>query len=224
VYRYDTDPATDADAAPTKKKPKAPHVDGRRQFSDLPDGGSNTDAPVERLVSDAAVKTFQDAIKGQLLLAPLTKGGNLPFRRLCVDFGCNVTVSEMVFARFLLKRNPVEKARLRRHESEKLFGVQIATNQIQEGVNAGRLAYEAGADFIDLNCGCPIHETWKRGLGAALLRKPAKLERLVRGIADGVPLPLTVKIRLGAGSSEAPAQALAEACERAGAAAVIIHG
>jgi tRNA-dihydrouridine synthase 3 len=223
VYRYDTDPATDADAAPTKKKPKAPHVDGRRQFSDLPDGGSNTDAPVERLVSDAAVKTFQDAIKGQLLLAPLTKGGNLPFRRLCVDFGCNVTVSEMVFARFLLKRNPVEKARLRRHESEKLFGVQIATNQIQEGVNAGRLAYEAGADFIDLNCGCPIHETGKRGLGAALL-KPAKLERLVRGIADGVPLPLTVKIRLGAGSSEAPAQALAEACERAGAAAVIIHG
>ena len=29
---------------------------------------------------------------------------------------------------------------------------------------------------------------------------------------------------LGAGSSEAPAQALAEACERAGAAAVVIHG
>ena len=29
---------------------------------------------------------------------------------------------------------------------------------------------------------------------------------------------------LGAGSSEAPARALAEACERAGAAAVVIHG
>ena len=52
----------------------------------------------------------------------------------------------------------------------------------------------------------------------ALLKKPAKLERLVRGIADGVPIPLTVKIRLGAGSSEAPATTLAEAVENAGAA------
>ena len=46
----------------------------------------------------------------------------------------------------------------------------------------------------------------------------------MRGIVEGVPLPVTVKIRLGAGSSEAPAWALAEAVERAGAAAVVIHG
>ena len=56
------------------------------------------------------------------------------------------------------------------------------------------------------------------------MKKPRKLERLVRGIADGIPIPLTVKIRLGAGSSEAPAHALAEAVENAGAAAVVIHG
>lgn len=210
------------EAEPRTKAVQATHVDGRRQFDDIPSG--RADGVYERVVSDEDVARFRQAISGQLMLAPLTKGGNLPFRRLCVDFGCNVTVSEMVFARFLLRRNPVEKARLRRHESERLFGVQIATNQISEGVRAGLLAYEAGADFLDLNCGCPIHETWKRGLGAALLKKPAKLERLVRGIADGVPLPLTVKIRLGAGSSEAPVKALAEACERAGAAAVVIHG
>ena len=205
---------------PDPPAPKLPHVDGRRQFSDVPDGLSSG----ERLVTDEAVADFRRELDGELVLAPLTKGGNLPFRRLCVDFGCNVTVSEMVFARFVLKKNPVELARLRRHESERLFGVQIATNQISEGVAAGRLAADAGADSLDLNCGCPIHETWKRGLGAALLKKPKKLERLVRGIADGVPLPLTVKIRLGAGSSEAPASALAEAVENAGAAAVVIHG
>ena len=59
-----------------------------------------------RAVSDAAVEEFRARLAGQLVLAPLTKGGNLPFRRLCVDFGCAVTVSEMAFARFLLKAGP----------------------------------------------------------------------------------------------------------------------
>ena len=60
-------------------------------------------------------------------------------------------------------------------------GVQIATNVIDEGVRAGVMAAEAGADFLDLNVGCPIHEATRRGLGAALLRKPKKLARLVGG-------------------------------------------
>ncbi|OUS46682.1 tRNA-dihydrouridine synthase [Ostreococcus tauri] len=83
---------------------------------------------------------------------------------------------------------------------------------------------ESGADFVDLNCGCPIHETWRRGLGAALLKKPEKLERLVNGIVSGIDgAPLTVKIRLGIESSS-PATKIAERLENAGAAAIIVHG
>ncbi len=51
----------------------------------------------------------------------------------------------------------VERARLYRDSSEQFFGVQIATNAIEEGVRAAALAQEAGAAWIDLNCGCPIH-------------------------------------------------------------------
>jgi tRNA-dihydrouridine synthase 3 len=73
---------------------------------------------------------------------------------------------------------------------------QIATNQISEGVAACVLAEEAGAAWVDLNCGCPIYEATRRGLGSALLRKPAKLARLVGGLVEGSPLPVSVKIRL----------------------------
>ena len=38
-----------------------------------------------------------------------------------------------------------------------LAGVQIATKQIDEGVKAAHMAAEAGADWVDLNCGCPIY-------------------------------------------------------------------
>lgn len=33
--------------------------------------------------------------RGRVFLAPLTKGGNLPFRRLCLQHGCAVTMGEM---------------------------------------------------------------------------------------------------------------------------------
>ena len=41
-------------------------------------------------------------------------------------------------------------------------------------------------------------EATKRGMGAVLLRKPAKLARLVAGIAERSALPFTVKVRTGA--------------------------
>ena len=132
-----------------------------------------------------------------MILAPLTRGGNLPFRRLCTDFGLQTSVSEMIYARSLLRGDAVEQARLRRSEHEPTYGVQFATKQIEEGIEAIRLAEETGADFCDLNCGCPIYEATRRGLGSSLLRSPQKLGHLVKGLVDGSDLPITVKIRLG---------------------------
>ncbi|NMC63709.1 MAG: hypothetical protein GYA55_11155, partial [SAR324 cluster bacterium] len=68
-----------------------------------------------------------DNFRHNRILASLTKGGNLPFRRLCIEFGAEVTFSEMLFARYLVKGERRERALLRRHESEKCFGVQLAS-------------------------------------------------------------------------------------------------
>jgi len=133
-------------------------------------------------------------------------------------------MSEMAFARSLIKGNRVERARLYKASNEACFGVQIATNAIHEGVAAAKLAAEAGASWIDLNCGCPIYEATKRGCGAALLRKPAKLARLVAGIAADSPLPLTVKIRTGESEKKINAALVVGMMGGAGAAAVTVHG
>ena len=191
-------------------------------------GRDSRDDPPPEPMSEAGLQRnaeLVERLRGRLILAPLTKGGNLPFRRLCADFAAEVTVGEMGFARHLLKNDPREKALLRRAPNERLYGVQLATNQISEGVRAGVLAAEAGADWVDLNVGCPIYEATRRGLGSALLRKPAKLARLAAGIASQLPIPLTVKLRTSASSDGAInlAQNVAALAD-SGVAAITIHG
>lgn len=51
----------------------------------------------------------------------------------------------------------VERARLQKADNEHTFGFQMATNVIDEGIGAAKLAYESGASWVDLNCGCPIY-------------------------------------------------------------------
>lgn len=53
----------------------------------------------------------------------------------------------------------VERARLYRAANEPCFGVQIATNNIAEGVKAAKLAQEAGRCFCTPPAGCWPHVT-----------------------------------------------------------------
>jgi tRNA-dihydrouridine synthase 3 len=163
-------------------------------------------------------------IPPKFVLAPLTKGGNLPFRRLCVDFGAKVTMSEMAYAKQVVRRRPSEMALLRRHESETCFGVQLAVGNPKDGVEAAKIAVERGAAFIDVNAGCPIHDVIRRGMGATLLQRPAAFARIVETMVAELDVPVTVKIRAGWKEGEINAPEIARLMEEAGAAMLTLHG
>ncbi len=161
---------------------------------------------------------------GHTILAPLTKGGNLPFRRLCVDFGARVTMSEMAYSRQVCRRSPTELALLRRHPSEACFGVQLAAAQADEAIEAAKVGIERGAAFVDVNAGCPIHDVVRRGMGATLLRRPAALASLLGAMVQALPVPVTVKIRLGWGADETNAAEIVALLQDVGIAAIGVHG
>ena len=163
---------------------------------------------------------FEDAV----VLAPLTVGGNLPFRRLCSEFGADVTVGEMAVVRKLLGGSPSEFALLKSHPDERFFGVQLADKKAETLAEGARLAESRGARFVDLNCGCPIDQITRRGLGASLLRKPTRLGRLVATMKGAVSIPVTVKLRAGWHEDKVNVSEVARACEEGGADAIAIHG
>jgi tRNA-dihydrouridine synthase 3 len=163
---------------------------------------------------------FQDSV----VMAPMTKGGNLPYRRLCAELGATVTMGEMALARQLLRGSRSEFALIRRAPDERVFGVQLAGTNPQDLAEAARLAEARGASFVDLNCGCPIDDMTRRGIGAALLRRPERIGRLLDAMAKAVGIPVTVKIRLGWSDDTLNHVEVARVAEAAGARAVFVHG
>ena len=168
---------------------------------------------------------LREVLTGAVVMGPMTKGSNLPYRRLCVELGARVTVSEMTVARRLKQKRRAEFALIRRAADEPCFAVQLAGTNPEEMGWAAALVESRGADFVDLNLGCPIDHFTRKGLGAALSRQPARIGRIVGAMVAAVDhAPVTVKIRLGWNDKSRNYLDVARAAVDAGAQAVFVHG
>lgn len=137
-----------------------------------------------------------------LVLAPLTTVGNLPFRRICKEFGADVTISEMAVVYNLHRTQRSEWSLLRRHQDETIFGVQLAVSNPVEAKHVA-MALEASGyryDFLDINGGCPIDPINATGCGCALLerRRNSRLPDVIHSLAAYQSQPVTLKCRIGA--------------------------
>lgn len=167
---------------------------------------------------------LRDTLRNTLILAPMTKGSNLPYRQLCQELGARVMMSEMAVARRLRQKRRGEFALLRRFPGEHFFGVQLAGNNPDEMAWAAELAVSRGADLVDINLGCPIDYFTSKGLGAALAREPKRVKRIVEAMKKAVSVPVTVKFRLGWNDQNLNYLDVARAAVEGGADAVTVHG
>jgi tRNA-dihydrouridine synthase 3 len=167
----------------------------------------------------------REILTGAVVLGPMTKGCNLPYRRLCVELGARVTMSEMTLARRLRQKRRPEYVLIRRAPDESCFGVQLAGTNPEEMGWAAALVEARGADLVDVNLGCPIDYFTRKGLGAALARQPKRIHRIVEGMKRAVTrVPVTVKIRLGWSDTQRNYLEVARAAVDGGADAIVVHG
>lgn len=162
-------------------------------------------------------------LRRRLIMAPMSRGTDLPFRRLATEWGAEVCIGEMAYAHKIVRREPSEMALLRRHPSEKVFGVQLAGKDPATMAEAARIAEASGADLVDVNLGCPIEEAVRRGFGAALLRRASRVGAIVAAMKAAVRIPVTVKLRLGWSSEKPTFLKVARAAQEAGADGVALH-
>jgi tRNA-dihydrouridine synthase 3 len=164
--------------------------------------------------------------RNKLLLAPLTTVGNLPYRRICAAFGADITLGEMALIYNLNHTQKSEWSLLRRHESEKVFGLQVAVSRpndaavFAQAIEASGFSY----DYIDINCGCPVDKLVQSGCGCGLWEKKGKLREVVQNLVKYQSKPVTIKCRIGADEHSPTLHNQINEYEGWGASAVTVHG
>ena len=173
---------------------------------------------------DMAMKIGDISIPEVAVLAPMAGFTDLNFRLLCKEQGCGLVYTELVSADCLLRGVRTSMRLVETDPRERPIGVQLYGSDVDKLAEAARWVEEnVPCDLIDLNMGCPVTRIVSRGEGAALMRDPKLVERLVRAVSDAVSLPVTAKIRAGWKDGEINAVEVSKAIEAGGSQAVAVH-
>ncbi len=160
-----------------------------------------------------------------VILAPMSGVTDLPFRRLAKQQGAGMVVSEMIASWAMIREN---RTTLRMAEVDGCGGVsalQLAGCDPAAMAEAARLGVDRGADLIDINFGCPVKKVAVGQLaGSALMRDEAAAARILEATVRAVPVPVTLKMRMGWDHASLNAPDLARIAEHAGIRMVTVHG
>jgi len=95
--------------------------------------------------------------------------------------------------------------------------VQVAGGWADELNRFGKMVTALGvsADFVDLNCGCPIDAMCNRSQGAALMRHPDRLLAIAKSMCSSMPdRSVTIKVRTGWDSKKRTSHVLVPRIQR----------
>lgn len=159
-----------------------------------------------------------------LVLAPMAGITDLPFRRVCRRFGVGLVVTEMIASR-AVEQGRGRTARMAELDAgESPVSVQIAGSDPAYMQEAARWAVERGADFVDINMGCPVKKICKQVAGSAMLRDEALVARVLDAVVAAVEVPVTLKIRTGWDEASKNVARIARIAEESGVQMLTVHG
>lgn len=158
------------------------------------------------------------------VLAPMASVADRAFRLISREFGAAAVTGEMASAKALVFNDRKTHYLLNVTDDERPMAVQIFGDDPEYIGFAARQAERYAPDFIDINAGCPVPKVAVNGSGSALMKNPRLFGEIVASAVAATKIPVTVKIRKGWNLENVNAVEIAKIAEKAGAAAIAVHG
>ncbi len=167
---------------------------------------------------------LEELKKNPFVLAPMAGITDCAFRSFMREMGAGVVVTELVSALGLKYSSERTRELMRFEEIQHPVGIQIFGEDLEALAIAAKEVEQMGADFVDLNFGCPVPKVVKKGAGSATLKDLVFLRNVLRSVKSAVQIPVTIKVRTGWDASTRNTHEVAQIAFDEGITWVAIHG
>lgn len=159
----------------------------------------------------------------KIYIAPIAGVTDYTFRGILQEFNPDLIFTEMVSVNALsvLNEKTISKIlRLREGNAVQLFG-----QDIEKLKYSAKYVENLGVKHINLNSGCPMKKIVNCGYGAALIKEPEKIKRILSELRASLnnDTKLSIKIRIGYNKPENYIE-IAKIAEEVGCEHITVHG
>lgn len=158
------------------------------------------------------------------VMAPMAGITDHAFRTFMKKLDSSVVVTELVSATGIEYKSQRTLDLMSFDESQRPVGIQLFGENAEVVARAAQFAEQHGADFVDLNFGCPVPKVVSKGAGSAMLKDLVAMQKMLSACVQAVKIPVTIKIRTGWDSSLRNATDVCKLAYDEGITWVAIHG
>ena len=159
-----------------------------------------------------------------MVLAPLCGITDAIFRKICLDHGADMVVTEMISSEGLVRNSHHIRAVRGLNMSEGPLSLQIFGSDPETMAESAAILSELEPRFIDMNFGCPVRKIVSHNGGSAVLKDIDLLHRICRRVVESSAVPVSAKIRSGWDKPTATTlRDIGRAIEDAGVSMITVH-
>ncbi|KAL3234394.1 tRNA-dihydrouridine(20a/20b) synthase [NAD(P)+] [Nakaseomyces bracarensis] len=131
------------------------------------------------------------------IAGPMVRYSKLPFRQTCRMYDTDIVYTPMILAREFVRNQQARMTDITTNTSDSPLIVQVGVNNVGDLMKFVEMVAPF-TDGIGINCGCPIREQIREGIGCALIYNPDLLCDMVKSVKQkyGDTLRLETKIRI----------------------------
>ena len=143
------------------------------------------------------IKQCQEKGRPAYIAGPMVRYSKLPFRELCRFYDVDIVYTPMILAREFVRNEVARSTDFTTNDSDKCVIVQVGVNNVDDFMKFIEMIHPF-VDGIGINCGCPIKEQVREGIGAALMSDPDLVAELIKTAKDkyGDSICIDTKIRI----------------------------
>jgi tRNA-dihydrouridine synthase B len=176
----------------------------------------------------SAAKNAMDALPNgaRTILAPLCGITTAPFRRICLDQGADMAVTEMISSDAMTRGKSSHcRAISGLDMNEGPLSLQIFGADPERMAETAAILSDAHQpEYLDMNFGCPVKKIVSRNGGSGVLRDVKLLYNICKRVVERSSVPVSAKIRAGWDKSAGDGvRDIARTIEDAGIAMIAVH-